>query len=114
CGRRPSPISSAAARTRELSLPLRIALARRQEDADAPHPLALLRARRERQRRRAAKQRDELATLHSITSSAVASKDDGMAMSSNRAVWWLMTSSNLLDCITGRSTGFPPLRMRPV
>src|SRR5262249_51160742 len=74
----------------------------------------LLRARRERQRRRAAKQRDELATLHSITSSAVASKDDGMAMSSNRAGWWLMTSSNLLDCITGRSTGFPPLRMRPV
>ena len=42
-----------------------------QEHADAPHPLALLRARRQRpRRRRAAEQRDELAPVHSITSSA--------------------------------------------
>jgi hypothetical protein len=35
------------------------------------HPLALLRARRERPRGcRAAKKRDEIATFHSITSSA--------------------------------------------
>jgi hypothetical protein len=41
------------------------------EHADTPHPLALLRARRERPRGgRAAEQRDELATPHSITSSA--------------------------------------------
>jgi hypothetical protein len=39
--------------------------------ADAPHSLALLRARRERPRnRRATEERDELAPLHSITSSA--------------------------------------------
>src|SRR5262249_48015836 len=55
-----------------------------------------------------------LPSHHSMTSSAVASSDDGTAMSSNRAVWWLITSSNLLDCTTGRSAGFAPLRMRPV
>src|SRR6266516_6724276 len=39
--------------------------------ADAPHSLGLLRARNERPRdRRAAEQRDELAAVHSITSSA--------------------------------------------
>ena len=29
------------------------------------------------------------------------------------AVSALMTNSNLLDCMTGRSAGFLPLRMRP-
>ena len=44
-------------------------------DSDAPHPLALLRARRERPRGcRAAEQRDEVAALHSITSSASESR----------------------------------------
>src|SRR5258708_38472763 len=38
--------------------------------ADAPHPLVLLRARRQRPRRRAAEQRDEMPSFHSITSSA--------------------------------------------
>jgi hypothetical protein len=52
------------------------------QDADAPYPLALLRPRRERPRRcRAAKQSDELASLHlrghSITSSASASSVGG-------------------------------------
>src|SRR6476646_9197302 len=51
---------------------------------------------------------------HSITSSARASSDGGTATPSIRAVWALMTSSNLLDCTTGRSAGFAPLRMRPV
>jgi hypothetical protein len=41
-----------------------------QQHADPPHPLALLRARRERPSSRAAEQRDELASFHSITSSA--------------------------------------------
>jgi hypothetical protein len=41
------------------------------QHTDAPHPLALLCARRERPRGRGAgEQRDEFATLHSITSSA--------------------------------------------
>src|SRR5262245_4473397 len=62
----------------------------------------------------AREQRDELAPSHSITSSAVASKDAGMVRPSILAVEALMTNSNLLDCTTGKSAGFAPLRMRPV
>src|SRR5262245_39765528 len=46
--------------------------------ADAPNTLRLLRAGRERPRRRAAEQRDELAALHSITSSARSGNAGGM------------------------------------
>src|SRR5262245_24009823 len=50
--------------------------------------LRLLRARRERPHHRsAAEQRDEIATFHSITSSAVASSVGGTVRSSIRAVW---------------------------
>ena len=62
---------------------------------------------------RAADKRDELASSHSITSSARASSVGGTVMPNTRAVSALMTNSNLLDCITGRSAGFAPLRMRP-
>src|SRR5262245_54731788 len=48
------------------------------QHADTPHPLALLRARRERPRSRAAKQRDELAAFHSITSSASSTNESGI------------------------------------
>src|SRR5262249_10367702 len=58
--------------------------------------------------------RDELATPHSITSSARASSAGGTVRPSILGVCALMTSSNLLDCTTGRSAGFAPLRMRPV
>ena len=59
---------------RDAGLRFRIVRGAVHEHADAPHALALLRARRERPRgRRAAEQRDELAPLHSITSSARAS-----------------------------------------
>jgi hypothetical protein len=75
----------------------------------------LLRARRDRPRRRAAEKRDELAPPdHSITSSARASSVGGTWRPSVLAVCMLMTSSNLVDCTTGRSAGFAPLRMRPV
>src|SRR5262245_714894 len=47
------------------------------EHADAPYALGRLRARRKRPRRSAAKQRDELAPPHSITSSAMASTPGG-------------------------------------
>src|SRR2546427_12406233 len=61
----------------------------------------LLRACRERpRRRRAADEREELASLHSITSSAVASSLSGTVRPSIRAVEALMTSSNLVDCTT--------------
>src|SRR5262249_1202436 len=84
------------------------------EHADAPHILALLCPRRQWPRGRAANQRDELApTRHSITSSAVASRVGGTARSSILAVQALITNSNLIDCTTGKSAGFAPLRMRP-
>ena len=51
---------------------------------------------------------------YSITSSAVASNCGGTVSPSMVAVCPLMTSSNLLACITGKSAGFAPLRMRPV
>jgi hypothetical protein len=50
---------------------------------------------------------------YSITSSARASSVGGTSRPSIRAVWALMTSSNLLACTTGRSAGLAPLRMRP-
>ena len=59
----------------QLGLCLKIVFAVRHQHADPPHSLALLRPRRERPRRcRAAEQRDELAPLHSITSSARSSE----------------------------------------
>jgi hypothetical protein len=50
---------------------------------------------------------------YSITSSAVASSVDGTVRPNVLAVSALMTSSNLLACMTGRSAGFVPLRMWP-
>ena len=40
--------------------------------------------------------------IYSITSSARASSVGGTSRPSIRALWTLMTSSNLLDCTTGR------------
>src|SRR5262249_30078126 len=74
----------------------------------------LLRAGRERpRRRRAAEQRDELAALHSITSSARASKVGGISRPSARAVCRLITNSNLVGCTTGKPPGFAALRILP-
>src|SRR5580704_9223 len=80
--------------------------------ADYRH-CGLLRASRKRPRRRAADQRDEIAPLHSITSSATASSVGGMARPSAFAVLRLITNSNLVGCMTGRSAGFSPLSIRP-
>src|SRR5260221_7225475 len=81
--------------------------------ADTQHLLWLLRARRERpSRSRAAEKRNELATFHSITSSARASTVGGMSRPSAFAVLRLITSSYLVGACTGRSAGFSPLRMR--
>jgi hypothetical protein len=57
---------------RDASLRQGIVFVVRHEHADAPHAVALLRARRQRPRRRAAEERDCLAPIHSITSSASA------------------------------------------
>src|SRR5262245_14828409 len=53
-------------------------------------------------------------TRYSITSSASARSRSGTVSPSALAAFKLITSSNLVDCITGRSAGFSPLRMRPV
>src|SRR5262249_43124 len=92
---------------------LRVWLVRRgiHQHADAPHPLALLRARRERPRRRAAEQRDELAALHSLTSSASARIPGGNVIRSALAVLRLTASSNLTGCSTGRSAGLVPCKI---
>src|SRR5499433_214554 len=75
----------------------------RGEKSDHRHR-PLLRARRERPRsRRAAEQRDELAALHSITSSALASSMGGISRPSAFATIRLITKSNLVGCSTGMS-----------
>src|SRR5262249_21994287 len=96
----------------------RVVLGARQQRADAPHAPVLLPPRRERpRRRRGAEEGNERATVHgcghSITSSAMASSCGGTVRPSRRAGSALITSSSLLDCTTGRSAGFVPLRMRP-
>jgi hypothetical protein len=53
------------------------------------------------------------AFLHSITSSAVASKVGGTARPSALAALALITSSNLIGCSTGRSEGWVPPRTLP-
>src|SRR5262249_57408654 len=83
------------------------------QHADAPHPLGLLRARREQPRHRcAAKERDELAAVHSITHSARPSSGRGTVSPSALAVLRLITSVYFSDCWIGKSPGFVPLRMR--
>src|SRR5262250_4000286 len=63
---------------------------------------------------RAADERDELAPLHSITSSARASSVGGTSMPSALAVFRLMTSSYWVGACTGRSAGLVPRRTFPV
>ena len=63
---------------------------------------------------RAPDQRDELASPdHSITSSASNCMELGTVKPSAVAVLRFITSSNLAACITGKSAGFSPLRIRP-
>src|SRR5262249_40033792 len=81
------------------------------QEPDSRHR-GLLCARRERPRGRAADEHDERAALHSITSSARASKVGGISRPSAFAVLRLMTSSYLVGACTGKSAGFSPLRMR--
>src|SRR5262249_2607441 len=73
----------------------------------------LLRSRRERPRSRcAAEERDEVAPLHSITSSAVNKSVGGIVRPSVLAVLRLITRSYLVGCWKGRSLAFSPRRIR--
>jgi hypothetical protein len=49
---------------------------------------------------------------HSITSSASAISDGGTSKRSARAVLRLITNSNLVACMIGKSAGLAPLRIR--
>jgi putative ABC transport system substrate-binding protein len=85
------------------------------EHANSSHSLALLRERHERPCScRAANNLDELASPHSITSSAIASKPGGKVRPSVLAVFRLITNSNFVGWTTGKSAGFAPLRIFPV
>ena len=57
---------------------------------------------------------DELAPLHSITSSARSKIDVGTSMPSALAVLRLTAVSNFVGCSTGNSAGLSPLSTRPV
>src|SRR5262249_56410306 len=95
-------------------LPCGITRGQMHENADPPQPVWLLRGRRERPCGRAADERDDFpASDHSMTSSARASSVGGTSRPSIIAVAKLMTSSNLLACMIGKSAGFAPLSMRP-
>ena len=73
-----------------------------------------LRARRQRPRGcGTAEQRDELASPHSITSSAATCTVCGTLMPSVLAALRLRTNWTFMDCWTGRSPGLSPFRMRP-
>src|SRR5262249_16638009 len=73
----------------------------------------LLRARRERAHCRATEQRDELAALHSITSSARNTKWAGISCPIAFAALRLMTSWNGSGCSTGMLAGLAPRRTFP-
>src|SRR5262249_40302393 len=60
---------------------------------------------------RATEQGDELAALHSITSSARNRNDSGIIRPSALAVLRLTTRSNLTGCSTGRSAGLVPCKI---
>src|SRR5262245_44156451 len=112
----PAELSQSTFERREPSLIFRIVLRVGHQHADAPHRPRLLRARRERPRSggcRAAKKREELAPSHSITSLASACRVGGTSMPSDLAVLRLITSSNLVGRMIGKSPGFSPLRIRP-
>jgi hypothetical protein len=112
----PSKSFESLPKRRDAGLHFRIVLGRcmQEHDAPYPYPLGLLRARRERPcGRRAAEQRDELAPLHSITSSPRASSLSGITRFSPLAALRLITNSNLVGCITGRLDGLAPFRIFP-
>src|SRR5262249_46399292 len=89
----PSTFSQLLPEGAHARLRFRVCRRQRHQYSDPAHASALLRARRNRpRRRRAAEQRDELATLHSITSSARASSAGGTSRPSALAVLRLITS----------------------
>ena len=56
---------------------------------------------------------EQVQRAYSTTSSARADSVGGTSMPSAFAVLRLITNSNLVDCMIGRSAGLVPWRMRP-
>jgi hypothetical protein len=81
--------------------------------SDSSRISALQRSDEECQQETFAAMRKNAKLNYSITSSAIARMPGGMSRRRAFAVLRLMTKSNLVDCCTGRSAGFSPLRMRP-
>src|SRR5262249_41741204 len=95
----------------EPRLSFRVVRSRIHEHPDAPH--TLLRARCAwPHNRRAAEQGDEIATPHSITSSARASMIGAISRPIALGVLTLSTSVNLVGRSIGNSAALAPLRMR--
>src|SRR6516165_6364464 len=83
------------------------------EDADAPDPFGLLRPYWEWPcRHRGPEKRNELASPHSITSSASSKNDSRTERPSALAVLRLITNSYLIGDCAGKLPGDSPLRMR--
>src|SRR5262249_61916097 len=96
CGLRPTQLAHSL---HEGGSPLALRRCGTRAEQSEGRGLRLLHARRERPcRRAAAEQRDELAALHSITSSAATSSPGGTSMPSALAVLKLITNSNLVFC----------------
>src|SRR5262249_11176753 len=109
---RPSPFFKSLAESGNPCFAFRIIFGEGYQHTDAPNTIRLLRVRRERPRRRcAAEERNELAALHSITSSARTRKDSAIVRPIAFAVLRLMTSSNLVGSSTGRSAGLVPFKI---
>src|SRR5580658_9266535 len=93
----PAELFKSLAERRQPALNLRVGLILRHQKCDVPQSGRLLRARCKRPCGcRAAKKCDELAPLHSMTSSASDRNDSGIVRPSTLAVVILITSSNLV------------------
>src|SRR3984893_18180452 len=88
---RPAELLESLAERRDKGLSLRVALGICHQHVDAPHALLLLRTHTKRPRDRCApEERDEVAAIHSMTSSARASSAGGRVRPSALAVFRLI------------------------
>src|SRR6516164_11302668 len=108
---RPAALGQSASHRPHIKRGLRVVFGHCHDSGDPPHAVGRLCPRSERPRSRAAEQRDELASLYSITSSARASRVGGTSRPSALAVARLITSSTLVGNSTGRSAGLEPFRI---